>query len=96
MNIVYQNIEESYYNIEIEDITFYFSSSFNLRRFKEKAIDYAITEERKLINRFHVDINMKKYFLISFYKQIEKRGFLIKYKNITFKDDILINTDIIK
>ena len=92
MNIVYQNIEESYYKIEIEDITFYFSSSFNLRRFKEKAIDYCINEERKLINRFHVDINMKKYFLISFYKQIEKRGFLIKIKDKTYKDDILINT----
>lgn len=96
MNIVYQNIEESYYKIEIDDITFYFSSSFNLRRFKEKAIDYCINEERKLINRFHVDIKMRIYFLISFYKQIEKRGFLISYENRKYRDDIIIKTSLEK
>ena len=93
MNIVYQNIEESYYSYNINDITFYFSSSFNLKRFKEKCIDYSITEERKLINRYHVNIDMKIYFLISLYKLIEKRGFLIEYKNIKYKeiDTLIIN-----
>lgn len=95
MNIVYQNIEDSYYKIEIEDITFYFSSSFNLRRFKEKAINYSKNEEQKLINRYHVIINLKRYFLISFYKQIEKRGFLVKYKNNKY-NDIFFVTNILK
>ena len=49
MELVYQNIEESVYSIEIDNIEFYFSSSFNLRRFKEKSIEYAMQEERKLI-----------------------------------------------
>ena len=93
MELVYQNIEESVYSVEIDNIEFYFSSSFNLRRFKEKSIEYAMQEERKLINRFHVEIDMEKYFLIAFYKKIEKRGFLIKYKNKTYKEDITtINT----
>lgn len=93
MELVYQNIEESIYNIEIGNIKFYFSSSFNLRRFKEKCIEYAVQEERKLINRFHVDIDMQLYFLIAFYKKIEKRGFLIKYKDTTYREDILtLNT----
>lgn len=93
MELVYQNIEDSVYSIEIDNIEFYFSSSFNLRRFKEKSIEYAMQEERKLINRYHVDINMEIYFLIAFYKKIEKRGFLIKYKDTTYREDILtLNT----
>lgn len=96
MNVVYQNIEESIYKFEINDITFYFSSSFNLRRFSEKCIDYVNTEERKLINRYHVLINMKIYFLVSFYKLIEKRGFLIEYKNKKYRDDFIIMTSLEK
>ena len=92
MGLVYQNIEESYYKYEINDITFYFSSSFNLRRFKEKCIDYSMLEERKIKNRYHVNINMKEYFLLSLYKTIEKRGFLIKYNNELYKDDIQLET----
>ena len=63
MEIVYQNINESTYTFEVENLIFYFSSSFNLRRFKERCINYSINEERKLINRYHVNIDMKKYFL---------------------------------
>ena len=92
MGLVYQNIEESYYKYEINDIKFYFSSSFNLRRFKEKCIDYSMLEERKIKNRYHVNINMKEYFLLSLYKTIEKRGFLIKYNNELYKDDIQLET----
>ena len=96
MNLVYQNIEESYYKIEVSDITFYFSSSFNLGRFKERYQDYIFIEERKLVNRYHTNINMEKYFLIAFYKQIEKRGFLIEYKNKKYRDDINIITSLEK
>lgn len=90
MEIVYQNINESTYTFEVENLIFYFSSSFNLRRFKERCISYSVNEERKLINRFHVNIDMKKYFLISFYKLIEKRGFKILYNNKEIQDDFNI------
>lgn len=90
MEIVYQNINESSYTFEVENLIFYFSSSFNLRRFKERCINYSINEERKLINRYHVNIDMKKYFLISFYKLIEKRGFKVLYNNKEMQDDFYI------
>lgn len=94
MNIVYQNIEESEYKIEVDNITFYFSSSFNLGRFKERYSDFIFLEERKIENRYHVNINMKKYLLLSFYKIIEKRGFLISYKNKKYRDDINLITSL--
>ncbi|MBQ9012852.1 MAG: hypothetical protein IJ094_04725 [Bacilli bacterium] len=94
MGLVYQNINESAFICEIKEIKFYFSSSFNLRRFKEKCLDYALSEERKVINKFHIDIDMEKYLLISFYKKIEKRGFLIEYNEKVYKDDIILCTEI--
>lgn len=94
MEIVYQNINESSYTFEVENIIFYFSSSFNLRRFKERCINYSINEERKLINRFHVNIDMKKYFLISYYKLIEKRGFKVLYNNKELQDDFYMTSTI--
>lgn len=96
MNLVYQNIEESTFNFEVEDIKFYFSSSFNLKRFKDRCIEFINKEERKIINRYNLDIDLSKYFLISFYKLIEKRGFLIEYKNKRINKSDLNIVSIIK
>lgn len=96
MGLVYQNIEETHYTFEVDNIVFYFSSSFNLRRFKEHCLEFADYEERKLINKFHVEVDMMKYFLITFYKKIEKRGFLIEYKNKKYRDDLILKIEFLK
>ena len=77
MNIVYQDIERSTYSFQVDNIMFYFSSLFNLERFKRKYLDYIESEERKIINKYHYSIDMKNYLLVCFYMMIEKRGFKV-------------------
>lgn len=89
MNIVYQDITKSDISFEVNDVKFYFSSSFNLDRFKRRYEDYISNEENKIINRYHYPIELKKYFLICFYKLIEKRGFLIEINQEKLTQDEL-------
>lgn len=77
VNIVYQDIERSTYSFQVDNMTFYFSSLFNLERFRRKYLDYIKNEERKVINKYHYAINMKNYLLVCFYMMIEKRGFKV-------------------
>lgn len=66
----------------IEDFRFYFTSDFNLNRFKEGYKEYAETENLKFKLKYRVNINFNKIFFIAFYKKIEKRGFRV-YNIIT-------------
>lgn len=87
MNVIYQDIERSSYSLKIDNIIFYFSSLFNLNRFEKRYKDYTDLEERKIINKYHVNIDMNKYLLICLYKAIEKRGFLIEVDNKRIKEN---------
>lgn len=87
MNVIYQDIERSNYSLKIDHIIFYFSSLFNLNRFEKRYKDYTNLEERKIINKYHVNINMYDYLLICLYKAIEKRGFLIEYNGKRIKEN---------
>lgn len=78
---VYLNIFESDYFITYQGITFYFSSMACLKRFKNKVMDYVILETEKFISKYHININFDLYFMICFYKKIEKRGFRIYDEN---------------
>lgn len=87
MNIVYQDIERSKYSFQVDNMMFYFSSLFNLERFKRKYLDYIKNEERKVINKYHYSINMKNYLLICFYMMIEKRGFKVVVDDVKLEKD---------
>lgn len=87
MNIVYQDIERSKYSFQVDNMLFYFSSLFNLERFKRKYLDYIKNEERKVINKYHYSINMKNYLLICFYMMIEKRGFKVVVDDVKLEKD---------
>lgn len=87
VNIVYQDIERSKYTFQVDNMLFYFSSLFNLERFKRKYLDYIKNEERKVINKYHYSINMKNYLLICFYMMIEKRGFKVVVDDVKLEKD---------
>lgn len=87
MNIVYQDIERSKYSFQVDNMLFFFSSLFNLERFKRKYLDYITNEERKVINKYHYSINMKNYLLICFYMMIEKRGFKVIVDDVKLEKD---------
>lgn len=78
--IVYNDINnnENKFFLEIGKVRVYFSSEFNLLRFKEKYKSYIEEETLKLENKYHVKIVANYYFMIAIYKKIEKRGFRIE------------------
>ena len=93
MKKVVYDIYESDYYFKVDDLTFYFSSEFNRKRFTTKYINYVNEETYKIKAKYHVNIEISKYLLFAFYKKIEKRGFrVLTYKN----DDIIeLNEDYI-
>ena len=96
MNHVYQDITKSDIEFEVDDIKFYFSSLFNKERFKKRFEDYVNEEGNKIMIKYKLPINMKKYLLLSLYHKIEIRGFLVEISGKLLKiEDININTNIL-
>ena len=75
---VYQDLSESVYIYNYEGLDFYFSSEFNLGRFKKSVEDFVKIESLKMQNRYKVKSNWNLLLAISFYKKIEKRGFRVE------------------
>lgn len=82
--IVYNDIDDSTFFVDVGKCRLYFSSEFNRTRFLKNYAYYCKEEVKKLENKYHVKIDANYYLLISFYKKIEKRGFRIE-NNITNK-----------
>lgn len=75
--IVYQNIKDSVFDYEIYDLCFHFSSLFNKERFMKNVETYVNIEGMKIINKYQLQIDIREYLAIAFYKKIERRGFYI-------------------
>ena len=88
MKNVYNIIDESPFYFTLKGIEFYFSSEFNLRRFKERYKNYIKEENAKINHRYNINIELFYPLLLSLYKKIEKRGFKIYDTNL---DLLLIN-----
>lgn len=90
--IIYNDIEDSKYYVEVGKLRLYFSSEFNLERFSKGYENYIKEENLKIENKYHVNLLANYYLLISFYNKIEKRGFRVENsvtnarvsKNLTF------------
>lgn len=81
-SIVYNNIENSTYFIDVGKLRIYFSSEFNKNRFLKNYKTYIDEENAKLENKYHVKIIANYYLLVAYYKKIEKRGFRLE-NNVT-------------
>lgn len=82
MKNVEYDLNNSKYNLRVENYEFFFSSAFNLTRFHNGYDKYVKEENIKIKIKFHVNIDLTSYLLVSFYKKIEKRGFkVLTYKN---------------
>ena len=82
--VVYNDINDSTYYLDVGKARLYFSSEFNKTRFLNNYFIYVQEECKKIENKYHVKINANYYLLFAFYKKIEKRGFRIE-NNITGK-----------
>lgn len=91
---IYNNIEESKYSYIRGGLVFFFSSLSYRKKFIENVDKYVVEQEMKLQKRYGFQNAFTLYFMISLYKQIEKRGFKI-YDSVRKKDikqdDILID-----
>lgn len=71
------NLNESEYKLTLEGITFYFSSKVYLEKFKNKVKEFISIETAKIYVKYKINLNLDIYFMIAFYKRIEKRGFRV-------------------
>lgn len=94
MKRVEYDLNESNYITKINDYIFYFSSAFNQDRFLTGYQDFIKEEINKLKARYHVNIDIKDYLMVVYYKKIEKRGFKILTYN-TNNDIIELREDFI-
>ncbi|MBQ2408784.1 MAG: hypothetical protein II309_05040 [Bacilli bacterium] len=83
---IYYNLYESEYKYKIDNFEFVFSSLFYLSLFKTNLESYLKYEQERLNNKLKKNIELKEVILIDHYKKIEKRGFLVYYKNKELKD----------
>lgn len=61
-----------------KNLKFYFSSEFNMRRFKENLCRFTYEENSKIINKYKINIDLIDYLIFSYYESIEKRGYKIE------------------
>ena len=90
---IYYDLNESTEIVELLQTKFYFSSSFNKNRFLRGYESYIKEEEDKLIAKYGLNISIRYYLLIAYYKKIEKRGFLLKKYSEQTKDYEIILTN---
>lgn len=94
-SIIYNDLNDSDYTFQYNNLTFYFSSRFYLEKFKNSFIEFLKTENDKLNIKFMGKIKCDEMILILLYKKIEKRGFKI-LKNGKELNNYLYSIDIIE
>ena len=71
------NLNESEYYFKYKGLIFYFSSKFYKKKFLEEISSFIETETLKLQVKYNININFDILFMISLYKKIENRGFMV-------------------
>lgn len=91
VNGIETNLIESPYKFTNKNLTFFFSSKFYLNKFVTNYQKFVEIESQKSKIKYQNNINFEIYYLLSFYKRIEKRGFYVEHEgkaipyNIEFK-----------
>ena len=78
---IYYNINESNIKVTMGDYTFTFSSDVYKDKFIKGVDTFVKLENDKLNARYGFIGDFKSYLAIVYYKKIEKRGFLVTYKD---------------
>lgn len=75
--MIYNDINESNYTFEYDDLKFYFSSNFYKEKFIKEYSNFIKEETMKLKIKFKCNIYCDEMILLLLYKKIEKRGFKV-------------------
>lgn len=87
---IYTNINESDYIYEFNNLKFFFSSPYYMKKFINNVKTFASVESEKIKEKFDCNINFDLFYAISYYKKIEKRGFKVEFNNIPISKNVLI------
>lgn len=90
---IYNDINESNYYFQYDNLKFYFSSLFYLDKFKRMYREFIKNETMKLRLKFKSNIDADELILILLYKNIEKRGFKVKYNEKELSSNLLFIID---
>ena len=92
---IYLNLNESDYKTSIDQLTFYFSSKLYLQKFLRYVDSFVDNEANKLYNKYKISNKNKMYFMVAYYKRVEKRGFRIVLNNkIELNENVVFKTNI--
>lgn len=94
VKMIYYNIDESDYIFEYNKLKFYFSSKFYLEKFERLYVNFIKSETMKLKLRYKCTIICDEMILLLLYKNIEKRGFKVLYKNLQIKENYYVDLKI--
>jgi hypothetical protein len=97
---VFYDINNSHFTIDVGDLTFYFTSEYNLDRFTSR-YEKEIIDFRKKIEKIYWNnhsLAFDELALLRLYQRIEKRGFLIYYKGLKIEcpENIVFKTELVK
>ena len=85
------DLNESKYSFKYDNLEFIFSSKFYLNKFKTTYITYLKNEIVKIQSKYQCVFYGDEMILLKLYKQIEKRGFLVRYKGELISENYFIN-----
>jgi hypothetical protein len=95
---VYYDIEYSHFCVTVGELTFYFTSEFNMERFEKRYKEEIEKFNRKIESIYwnNHSLQFDELGLIRLYMKIEKRGFMLSYKGKRVKcpEDIVFKTEL--
>ena len=90
-NMVYYELDTSPFFLRIDNFMFYFTSKFYMEKFNNGYKEYVRSETLKLNVKYRMIVYADEMLLLSYYRQIEKRGFKVKYKGVDLEKDYYID-----
>lgn len=87
-NVAVNDLTKTPYKITYNDYDLHFSTPFHKKKFICNVEDYVKNETLKLINRYKVNIELKDYFVLSYYIKCESRGFYVIKNGIEIKPEL--------
>lgn len=93
---IYYDLSVSPFKFVDNEVTYVFSSQKNLNRFTNLVLEHRIKISKSLTNRFNTKIYLRAISDIVLYKNIEKRGFLIKLENggeVRCQESVAVDSD---
>ena len=78
---VYYDIEKTPFIFVYLGYKFYFTSHFNMQRYKETVSQYIKEENLKNQSKYKVNIDFSIMFAMAYYLKIEKRAHKVLWKN---------------